>query len=327
MGDVHYYFAIAIHEFFEKMGVLVKFSAEAWAVMQATFFEYYDYKLTVTGFMRMIQSPMYQVRISRIDLTADYKNYGHTLMPDYIYRKLESKEYKICDHNSRVANRRTSACIKDWGIGTFYIGSKKENTKALLRVYDKKQEQISKLGFRLKEALACDDWTRFEVSYRGDYAHQISEQLLNEINTSAELSQYIAKIITDKYRFLDSNNHQYTDFTTDLLEVAENCNCTALRSESPQNNSISKSIAYIINGSGLFPLIFKIGQIWGDKTEKRFLKKLYDVYLNDFKDKAKKDRKIYAWLKRNKGSLCNQTLDSCFLNVTTNKDEGNGTHN
>ena len=81
---------------------------------------------------------------------------------------------------------QTSSLWTHYGTGGFietvYIGSKKENTKALCRIYDKRLEQINKNGFRLDEALACDDWTRFEISYRGTYAWQCAEQLNKELS-------------------------------------------------------------------------------------------------------------------------------------------------
>ena len=47
---------------------------------------------------------------------------------------------------------------------TFYIGSRKENSQLLLRVYNKKAEQINTNGFRLNEALECENWLRLEAS-------------------------------------------------------------------------------------------------------------------------------------------------------------------
>ncbi|EKC59164.1 replication initiation factor family protein, partial [human gut metagenome] len=72
---------------------------------------------------------------------------------------------------------------------SIYIGSRAENAQSLLRVYDKKSEQISNNGFRLDEALQCDSWVRFEASYRGNYAHQITEQL-EHITDDVSVSQF-----------------------------------------------------------------------------------------------------------------------------------------
>lgn len=103
----------------------------------------------------------------------------------------------------------------------------------------------------MKEATKCKDWTRFEVSYRGDYAHQITDQIIDSIKSEEELIKFLADKICNKYRFVNGSGN-YTDFTKDLLSLIEDGNYSALRSERPDNNSLSKSIAHIIKGSGLY---------------------------------------------------------------------------
>ena len=103
----------------------------------------------------------------------------------------------------------------------------------------------------MQEALQCEDWTRFEASYRQAYAHQITEQLIY-INSNIELSRFIASKILDKYRFVDMSTEEYSDFTSDLLDLARNSNYSALRYEAPANNSLTNSIKYIIKGSEFY---------------------------------------------------------------------------
>lgn len=84
-----YYFTIALHETFVHMGILVRFSAHSWAVYQKRYFDFYGENINIGKFLSNIESPLYRYRLSRIDLTADYKNYD--LSPHSIYSKLKDE--------------------------------------------------------------------------------------------------------------------------------------------------------------------------------------------------------------------------------------------
>lgn len=317
IDDSDCYFAIAVHEHFQNLGIIIKWSAHSWALYQKKYSDIFNQEMNIYVFLKMIQSNLYNARLSRIDLTADYKNYGYDLKPDTIYNRYANKEYRICDCNEKYS-RHVCECIKkDDRVDCFYIGSRKANTKSFMRVYDKKLEQIQKSGFRLQEALQCEDWTRFEVSYRQAYAHQITEQL-NSLNSNIELSQFIASKILDKYRFVNVSTEEYTEFTSDLLSVAGNSNYSALRYEAPTNNSLTKSIRYIIKGSGLFAVLFKIENIWGEKAITEFFDRLLEIYQID-KEDFYKDYKMKAWLAKNINTLSKQSLADCFLGTANEK--------
>lgn len=89
-----------------------------------------------------------------------------------------------------------------------------------MRVYNKKNEQINTNGFRLDEALNCENWVRIETSFRGKYAHQITEQL-KSVSDDISMSQFIASKICDRYRFFDVSTRHYTDFTQYLIEISK----------------------------------------------------------------------------------------------------------
>lgn len=307
--NVTWYFAIAMHEYYQEMGVIVRFSAEAWAWYQRLYMDKFQQPMSIAVFYQQIQSDNYETRISRIDLTADYYNYGELLKPNTIYNALVNRAIVVVDGNERAANRKITHYGTGGFIETVYIGSKKENTKALCRIYDKRLEQINKNGFRLDEALACDDWTRFEISYRGTYAWQCAEQLLC-VNGDIELSQCIAGKITDKFRFYVLESEDYTEYTNDLLDIKGNDSFSALRSENPRNNNLRESIAYLLKGSGLFPTLYKIGYIWGEDAEIELLRYLYNEYKAVYEPDAYKDRKLMSWIANNYKTLHDDKVTS-----------------
>ncbi|MCH5353523.1 MAG: replication initiation factor domain-containing protein [Acutalibacter sp.] len=323
--NVPWYFAIGAHEHHQEMGICVRFSAEAWAWYQKKYREQFNSPMNVAIFIQMIQSGNYIARISRIDLTADYFNYGRKFTPDTLYNHLIKKQVIVVDHNDREAKRRKSHRGEEGIVETVYIGSKKENSKSLCRIYDKKLEQIEKSGFRLDEALTCDNWTRFEVSYRGDYAHQVGEELL-AIKSEMELSQFIAAKITDKYRFLNVSIEDYTEYTNDLLDIAKNSSFSFLRSENPKNNTLAESISHLMKGSGLYSTLYKVGSIWGEDAETELLGFLYHTYRENYVPEAYTDRNLDAWLRANYNSLKQQKLSDSFFTHGTGTSKGDGDH-
>lgn len=317
--DVPWYFAIAVHETFIHMGILIRFSGQALATYQNEYYKKYGESINVAKFLSMIESPLYKFRLSRIDLTADYKNY-EDLSPHSIYSKLKDERYYIVDCKDRHSKRKISAVQNDMTTETFYIGSRTENSQLLLRVYNKKEEQIRTNGFRLQEALQCENWTRFEASFRGSYAHQITEQLKSvNANNDIELSQFIASKICDKYRFTDVSTGEYTDFTKDLLALVCNSDYPALRTENPSNNNLCHSISHILSGSGLLSLIYKCGVIWGNQAEIQFLGIIYEIYKKYYKREFDKNPQIKNWLSKNYSTLSQQKLEDCFISVDLSK--------
>lgn len=312
VDNVPYYFAIAWHEDFVRSGVCIKLSAYALATYMSEYEKRYNVRITVADFLKMVQSNVYSTRLSRIDMTADYKNYGRDLAPNTIYRSLKDNDYIIVNPELKRRRLKLSALEKDGAVQTFYAGARNENTRSFLRCYDKKNEQMEKHGFRMDEAENCSSWTRFEVSFRNKYAHQITESLLKEVNSQLEMQQFIAGKIAEKFLFFDIASDDLTAFSNDLLGVIGNKQFSYLRDESPRNNELRRSIRNLICGSGLFSTLYKVSQIWGQDAEKELLKYLYEVYQNQYKPNAVNDKELKIWLKKNRESLKKEQLQDSF---------------
>ena len=306
------YFSIAYNLNFSIMGVCIKWSAESWAYYQSCYKKLFNETITVNKFLHNTISPLYHIRVSRIDLTADYFDYDN-ISPELIYSDLQSGRVSIVDHNMRSAKRKLSMYGKDGKVQSLFIGSKKSNTRSVARIYDKKCEQLEHIGFRYDEARKHTSWVRMEMSYRGEFARTIGQQLILDVHSDIELSQFIASHILDKYRFYVNDEQHYTEYTNDLLSIVGNSDFPALRTENPKNNSLSKSIAYIIKGSGLYPLLFKVFCIWGDKAEIELLNMFYEIYIKYFKKDFERDLRLKKWVEKNYFSLSQQTLESCFV--------------
>jgi len=129
-------------------------------------------------------------------------------------------------------------------------------------------------------AKEVDDWTRVEAQFSGKYAHQLTEAIKN-CQTDEQLKNIIISSILDRYMFfyVSSNRpHKLTRLMLELLDKKD----FHFESPSPRNNSLEQSIDHLIKGSGLFPVLWKISQIWGDETAQSFINYLHDKYRADF---------------------------------------------
>lgn len=275
----------------------MKFSAKAWAIYQARYQKLYNKQLLLSSFLKKIDDNTEdEVRLSRIDLTADYINYGLDL--NILNESISSNEIIVQDDSGQTRLKSYETYSRNDRVETIYLGSRKKNTNGFLRVYDKWAEQTQNNGFRMEEALKYREWIRFEAVFKGKYAHIIAQMLINNTMTSYEFTKYIAKIITQKYRFLNTKTGEYADFTKDLLELAKGCGCDRLRSESPRDNALRQNIAHILHGSGLFPTVYKIEHLYGKKAIEDFIDFLRMYYCKETWLSRTMYKELNIWLKK-----------------------------
>lgn len=294
-GDNPFYFAIAYHPSHPKMGVIVKFSARSWSV--------YCQKTgsNIKRFLHSIHSfADYSLRLSRVDFTVDYINWE--LSVDDIYQNLIQKKLEIRNAQDKKNTSQIKALERDGVASTFYTGSKKTGTRLFLRVYDKRKEQLEQQGIYYREALDSKSWVRFEAVFKGDYAHQLTKIIME--TEEENLKDLIADKVTEKFRFYDLERKRYTDYTTALLEKCNKTFCR-LRLESPRDNDLVSSLLHLINGSGLFPTLYKCDKIWGKDTSVTLLRYLHDIYINGYEP----NEDVLLWIKKHKSTLEKQSLE------------------
>lgn len=277
-GHHDFYFAMAYHSFYDNMGVVAKFSAQAW-----------DYYCENTGlwaysFLQSVKDDLYTVRLSRIDLTADYIDEG--LSVTSIHQNLKDNKIGVFREHT---NEKTGEIFykkipftyqghfNEQYISTLYVGSSQSNSR--LRIYDKRREQLERKGSKLDKAKKCHDWVRFEGVFRHDYAHQITDELM-AITNDDEYVNMIASILANKYRFMTVENGVVdceTEYTQMLIDCVTNGNF-ALRAPSSRSYSIARSLRYLIHSSGLVSTLYKILKIWG-KDAVSLVLEFFDEYV------------------------------------------------
>lgn len=297
LGEHGFYLAMAVNERQPRMGVCVRISAQALAFYIENVGE--PYKL-----LQDACSPDdYELHLSRIDITVDYFDEG--LDVTTIYRGLTDENMAVMREQvdtrtgelklRRAASKLSGYAVSDT-VPTFYLGSRKANVDALLRVYDKRLEQVEKQGTRLLRAQSCKDWVRFETSLRHGYAVQFGETMLN-VADDVELGDLVASVFLQRYRFYCTTNGKWGLAPwMQSLASAVGTRSVRLFSASSRNNELAASVRYILSGSGLMPLLYKSFVIWGDDAPQAvmnwFLRKL---------DGFEPNADCRGWLNKNSG--------------------------
>lgn len=313
-----WHFGIYWHENHPEMGICVKFSAWAWAVYVQEYEAKYSTEMTAAVFLQMVTHSDYTMRLSRIDLTADYIDYPDPvnpveyLSPDTLYRGLEDGNYAVGFTDKAGHFRKINTCSaisKDRKFETFYVGGRKGKAQTFLRVYDKKQEQISNNGFQLNKAQDVKSWTRFEAVFKHDYAHAIGQKLLDPtIKSKTVLQSYIAAVVANRYTFVDTSTGEAMEISDDLAGIANGTQVATLSRPNTRDNSLLQSIEYLRSHSGLYATLYKASQVW-TYADLDLMNYLLTDYLYTFKKKVEAGRyrtmarELDCWVTKHKAEL------------------------
>lgn len=296
-GEHPFYFCIAYHPYYANMGIIVKFSAQA--------LDYYieSSGIEVYQFMQKLIYPDYTIRLSRIDLTADYIDEDINITGIYqnlmdnrigIFREYMSKKTGKLEYK-RVA-MKYSGLLKEQDVPTIYIGSMQSDSR--LRIYDKKREQIEKKGTKFDKAVGCKNWIRFEGVFKYEYAHQLSEQLL-KISSINDYLNLIASTLVQKFRFMTVDANGAADVETDYTQMllnAINNNSFQLKAPSTRNYDLARNINYIFTGSGIMNTLYKVEEIWGAEAAAYLLEYIAEYLTDEFEPSDD----CLLWLRKNK---------------------------
>ncbi len=292
-GNHDFSFAIYYHHQYARMGVLVKFSAQALAYYQG------QTNLYVYEVLQKIQSQLYQVRCSRIDIAIDFINEGINITK--IQNQYNNKELKILvmrERNGNIEQITKSHSIHGITEGsefqTIYLG--KRDSPLYMRIYDKKHEQISNRGSQCSEAKEYNDWVRFELETKKDYAHDLTEALLNT-NCQTEFKEIILGFFIQKFYFVTVENDKYvpTLFMQKIIEMKNDKSIVLFKSVNTKNTELSKSFLYLLKSSGVITALYKILTIWG----KTGLDESIKTIINYLKNEYNPNRDCIEFLKNN----------------------------
>nr|WP_228275442.1 replication initiation factor domain-containing protein [Streptococcus equi] len=230
------------------------------------------------------------MHLSRIDFCADYFNFP--LSVNDIYSNLKCKKFEIINYKGNRNHKKMSAIEIDAEAKTVTIGSRKKGSNSFLKIYDKLTEQLENNGRHAQLAQQFQSWVRFEVTFRGQYAKQLTKLILS-LPSRDMFQQFIANKILEKYCLINMVTGQPTEYSEALLNFSTIA--PPLVATSPRNNQLMQNIHYILKGSGFFPVLEKVKQIWGIPAVTILLKRLLFEYEYNYKP----NDDVTNWLKKN----------------------------
>ena len=288
--NMPYFLRIAFHEGYLKMGIIFKFSASALSLYKQAYENSFKEPIGVYEILKKLDEPYWNIHLSRIDFCADYLNFP--LSVNDIYNNLKSKKFEIINYKGNRNHKKMSAIEIDAEAKTVTIGSRKKGSNSFLKIYDKLTEQLENNGRYAQIAQQFQSWTRFEVTFRGQYAKQLTKLILS-LSSRDMLQQFIANKILEKYCLIDAETGQLTEYSEALIDFST-C-APPLVVVSPRNNQLMQSIHYILKGSGLFPMLEKVKKTWGIYAVSILLKRLLFEYEHNYIP----NEDVANWLKKN----------------------------
>lgn len=234
----------------------------------------------------------WKVNFSRIDFAVDFIDEG--IEVGVLRKQLESGELHFEFSTGRVNPSILSYYSKDDVVDTLYVGAKKKNVTSLLRIYNKRKEQLQSYGTQLEKARKCTTWVRVENEIKGSYAHAITEELLN-IHDNNALIQLISRCINNKYSLFYEDGKKH--FITEILDDASAGSSYYFSDKHYKDLSLQKSLEYLTFHSGLMTFLYKVGKIDAtvlDELWQYWLDYLITAYQpNDDTNKWMKDHQGY----------------------------------
>lgn len=271
----------AYHSEIVKNGIAFKISATSLANYLRLHQAFYDEEIESYYLINKLLSAADKhgliPKLSRIDIAADFIDFGDEYETSNIDKLLDSKDLIIKSKQKSKKtgkeyysqNRTTHNSIKNDGVvNTIYIGKKNSRT-GFLRIYNKKVEQISKFGRNLKLAQECKSWTRLESVLKQDYSIEFTKHIRNVENTK-QFVELLATFFNKRYTFFDKTNNK-TLFSK-YLEQHNNLDIN-IRTKNFRHNDIDKIVASTIDPNGQFQsILFKLRAVEGTEATLEYLK-------------------------------------------------------
>lgn len=285
-GSHSFYFAVAYNQKAYSMGVIIKFSAEA-----------LHYYLRKTGqeayeFLQNVRSDAYTMRLSRIDFDVDFVDEKFTV--NALYEQLKSKKVEVYlqkhQKNKVIFSKKQlhfRGFMKNGKIETIYLNSPKSSVNC--RIYNKQLEEIELHKPDMNYAL-MHKWVRFEAIFKGEYAHNLTNTLLN-IESKHELSDLIIDSWIQKFYFKKVSK-KTAIYTQKMIDAKKTGNFV-LTGQVPKDNDLAKRFDYLLLKSGTISTLYKIKELWGSSALEYATK-----YINTYVEDWHMNQGCAEWLKK-----------------------------
>src|SRR5699024_4768435 len=115
-----------------------------------------------------------------------------------------------------------------------------------------------------------------------------------------ELKNLLFSALTDRYQFHYAESNELTFYSKKMIDLLTKKNFS-FSSPSPRVNLLEQSQKHILNGSGLFPYLYKVQSIWGNDGLESCLSFLQSEF-----EKYKPNDDVLIWLNKYSEQYKNQ---------------------
>lgn len=310
--DTVYYYGFEKSQIFYKYnsenisnGISIEFKARALREYLKSYKIKKQCEINVHHILKKLSS-VFDIRLSRLDIAIDFID--ENLLVSNLANQIKYDEILIKNKGNRVVTNDKIRTLGSSGIvQTIYVNSRTGDS--FLRVYDKKEESISKNTIDSFKALNCNDWTRLELELKSTYAHNITKLFVDCDDDNNEFLSLLYGVFIQFFKFFkiityDDKGYpilEYADFYQHIIDS--------------NNSEITHVDGHESNNATEFDLkyqnLFKNGTM-------TFLKMFYVAYGEDAFDelvsKMKKDMKERVKLnKDHKTMIKNHKNDDPFF--------------
>lgn len=283
---------VGYHNMLPIQGLLFRFTSSS-----LEYIEEPNYKVIQKIFDYVSNIEYLECHLTRVDLAIDFIDSSYNL--NAIAKNLESGKYEVRGNNNRL-NKSTKKIIvnPESGCETIYLGSRKSGSPAMLRIYDKKAEQVQTGGKYYSYALSIESWLRFEAEFHKEYSKQIGEKI-RLISSDEEYHNLICQMFCERYNFIVQKTGNYTKFTEEMRKGIDT-KYGELFSENREIDNLAKKKEYFILGdSGLQSLLYLIREGQGEEELYKFIEDVVSYQINDY-EPSEKNKRIAEEIKERK---------------------------
>lgn len=179
------------------MGLSLRFGATDWHVYCDNWETMYGTRMTFWRLWHMLSSSLYTMRISRLDIAADFFNFDD-VSPHSLYAGIEDGTLSVLTDEGHIPCRTRRGYTSDGICETLEVGSR--HSDVFLVAYDKRLQSIRLHGPFYNTALSCRSWLRLETRYKHNLAHAIGRDMTQICDDDTYLS-YLAQKSVERFGF------------------------------------------------------------------------------------------------------------------------------
>lgn len=204
--------------------------------------------------------------VTRIDIAIDV--YNSDVILSELYQDVKDGKIQVKNQNNQTPTIGEFA--KDFETTGITINSR--SSDAYGRFYDKRKEQIDKLGPFYERALGFKSWIRLEGEFKHKLARKIGKQI-SDCDSFNDLNEFLVTQIISRWKLI--KNGELLKLWRMLKIKSHDGLLVTLGKD--ELKSFTRSIRYFLNGGGA-SLMYKIYRVYGQDGLDYFEELLLDYF-------------------------------------------------